>query len=89
MFRIEWLQSALNELARLWLEVDSALRKEITRACHEIEGRLQTDPEHEGESRAKGRRIAFSPPLAVIYRVDLPASRVAVLDVVLMRRRHK
>jgi hypothetical protein len=52
MFRVEWLQSALDDLASLWTRADSALRRAITVATHELEQRLARDPHNEGEARS-------------------------------------
>ena len=54
MFRVEWLQSALDELADVWARADSAQRGAITAASHAVEQRLQRDPWNEGESRSGG-----------------------------------
>lgn len=44
MFRVRWKRSALNDLASLWTEVDSAQRQAITAASHLIDQQLLTDP---------------------------------------------
>jgi hypothetical protein len=41
MFQVEWLQSALDELAAIWMQADSALRQAITVATHQIDQLLQ------------------------------------------------
>jgi hypothetical protein len=87
MFRVEWLQSALDELATIWMQADAVLRQAITAASHSIEQRLQRDPLNEGESRPGGRRIMFVPPLAVIFRVEADGQTVTVLHVRAFRRR--
>lgn len=87
MFRVEWLQSALNELTTLWTQVDPDLREALTSASHTIDQRLSTDPRNEGESRSKGRRIAFFPPLSVIFQVEDDHNAVVVLRVRLFRPR--
>ncbi len=89
MFRVEWLEVALDELARLWVPADAALRQELTAASHEIDRRLQRDPYHEGESRPGGRRLTFVAPLAVTFRVEADGKTVTVLDVLLFRRHRK
>ena len=89
MRQVEWHQSVVDELTRLWLQSDSSERKAITRACHAVEKRLANDPENEGESRPDGRRITFEPPLVLVFRVEADGRTVTVLDVRLMRRRHK
>jgi hypothetical protein len=54
MYHVEWLQTALDELARIWTQADSELRKTLTRASNEIDGRLEINPHDEGESRPYG-----------------------------------
>jgi hypothetical protein len=65
MYRVEWLQSALDDLAAVWLQADSALRQAITAASNLIDQQLQHDSQNQGESRSDGRRILFAPPLGV------------------------
>ena len=87
MFRVEWLQTALNELAAVWLQADSAQRKAITTAAQAIDKLLQRSPQREGESRAHGQRILFEPPLAVTFEVHPQRSLVRVLHVWSPQRR--
>lgn len=44
MFRVEWLQVALDELTTQWMQADTALRQAITAASHAVEQRLANDP---------------------------------------------
>jgi hypothetical protein len=81
MFHVEWLQSALDELAALWVLADSELRRAITAATDDIDRRLSRDPTNEGESRPGRRRIMFVPPLAVAIRIEPDGQRVSVLHV--------
>jgi hypothetical protein len=87
MFQVEWLQSALDELAHLWIAADAVLRQALTAATHEIDQRLADDPQAEGESRAVGRRLTFVPPLAVTFRVEADGRTVTVIEIRLYRRR--
>ena len=87
MFRIEWLQSAMDELSSLWIGADSTQRQAITSATHAVEQRLQIDPANEGESRSGNRRITFVAPLAVRFRVEAYGQTVTVLHVRLFGRR--
>jgi hypothetical protein len=87
MFRVEWLQSALDELMNLWTQGSSAQRKAITAASHALEQRLCTNPFGEGESRSQGRRITFVPPLAVTYSIEADGQTVTVLQVRMFRQR--
>jgi hypothetical protein len=87
MFRVRWKRSALNEVTAWWVQADSALRQAITTACRVIDQRLASDPQNEGESRSKGRRILFVPPLVVLFRLESDGQTVSVLQVRLFRRR--
>lgn len=89
MFRVDWLEVALDELAALWTQSDSVQRQAITAASHAIEQRLARDPNNEGESRPGGRRITFSAPLAVRFQVEPDGQTVTVLQVRMFRRRSK
>lgn len=68
MFRIEWTQSALDELAALWTKADSSQRQAITSAAHQIDEELQANPYQHGESRPGGRRVHFVYPLGLVFR---------------------
>lgn len=88
MFQVEWLQSALDELAEGWNRSDSSERKAMTVACHEVDQWLRADPLGEGEARMHAQqRIAFLPPLAVSYHVDRDNRMVTIFHVRLFRRR--
>jgi hypothetical protein len=89
MFRVEWLQIALDELTDLWMQADASQRHAITTASHAIEQRLRSDPAGEGESRSGGRRITFVFPLAVRFQIEADGQTVTVLHVRLFGRRKK
>jgi plasmid stabilization system protein ParE len=89
MFRVKWRQSAVDELADIWMQADSAGRKAITAASHEIDRRLSRDPANEGESRSGGRRLLFAPPLSVIFQLEADGRTVMVLRVRRLPRRKK
>jgi hypothetical protein len=76
---VRWLPTAEQRLADVWLNAPD--RNAVTRAAHDIEQRLRHDPENNGESRSDGRRILFSDPLAVVYRVLSEDRLVEVLSV--------
>jgi hypothetical protein len=86
-YRVDWLQSALDELAAVWLRADVAERKAITAASHQIDQQLQTDPDDQSESRSGGRRLLIVAPLGVTFRVEPATSTVAVLHVWRFRQR--
>ncbi len=87
MFRVDWLQSALTDLADAWVEADSAVRQAITTAAHQLEHDLRANPENVGESREEGHRIHFVYPLAATYQVDAAQSVVTILTIRPYRRR--
>ncbi len=87
MFRVERLETALDELTTLWMQADSNQRQSITRASHLLEGRLSQNPANEGESRPGGRRITFLPPLAVRFQIEPNKQTVTVLQVRMFRSR--
>lgn len=89
MFRVDWLESALDELTTLWTGADSNLRMAITAATHVIERRLKANAPNEGESRPGGLRIAFAAPLAVTFQIEPDGLTATVLHVRLFRRRAK
>ena len=60
MFRVRWKQSALNELASLWIVADTQQRRAFTQAAALIDTQLQIDSDNQGESRSDNRRIFFS-----------------------------
>ena len=68
--------AAERQLAELWLK--DTQRSAVSRAADEIERRLRRDPEQQGESRDRGRRILIESPLSVLYRVE-PADRKVVI----------
>ena len=87
MFRVEWLQTALNQLMIIWVQADSALRQAITAATHQIDQQLQADPYGQSESRPGGRRILFVPPLGILFPIEAGGQTVSVLRVWLFRKR--
>jgi hypothetical protein len=89
MFRVRWIQSALNELATIWTDADSSSRQLITAASHAIDQELQTEPNEKGESRGEPERIFISSPLGILYTVDESTSTVWVTHVWIILRRKK
>jgi hypothetical protein len=87
MFQVRWQRRALDELTSYWLQADSAVRRDITRACEAIDQRLRDDPLNEGESRLGSRRITFEAPLAIVFRVVGSRRTVLVLEVRLFQPR--
>ena len=78
-YTVTWVPSAEQRLADIWLNAPD--RDAVTRAANDVDQRLRRDPENQGESRLAGRRILFSDPLWVIFRVFPDDRRVEVLTV--------
>jgi hypothetical protein len=70
MFAVRWERRALNELAAVWTDGSWDKRREITASSQRIDLLLHDDPEQQGKSRSRGRRVAFVPPLGVTFRVN-------------------
>ncbi len=87
MREIDWLPSALDDLARMWNKSDSAMRQAITVASARAEARLLADPEKEGESRQEDLRVTFHAPLAITFKYDKAQDKVFVGKVWLYRKR--
>jgi hypothetical protein len=87
MFRVEWLQGALDDLMNIWMPADSALRQAITAATHTIDQELQADPFRQSEDRGDNERVLFVYPLGLTIEVDVANRIVWVLEVWRFRRR--
>jgi plasmid stabilization system protein ParE len=81
MFRVRWEEAAENELTTLWTDAESALRQLITETVSQIDRQLEADPLAQSESRSEGRRILFSSPLGILYRIEADGQTVTVLPV--------
>jgi hypothetical protein len=88
-YRVDWLQTALDQLTEIWMQADALLRKAITQATHQIDRQLERDPLAQSESRPDGRRILHSPPLGVLFRIELDGRTVSVLRVWVYRKKAK
>ena len=78
-YLVIWKPRAEQRLEELW---NSALDPDrILNAAIELARRLRADPDSEGESRDRGRRIAFEPPLGVYFRVIPESETVIVFQV--------
>jgi len=81
MYRVEWVDSAFDELANIWLSADEQSRTAITVAADSLEQQLKQEPHSIGESRDRGRRVCFAGPLVVTYEVQDRLRLVTVLHV--------
>ena len=79
MYEVVWMPSAERNLATIWTETSS--RSAVTSAAKAIDSELKRRPLEFGEARAGISRVAFEPPLAVIFDVNLTDRIVLVLRV--------
>jgi hypothetical protein len=89
MFRVEWVQGALDDLMGIWREAGSALRQAITTATNALDQELGTDPYRQSEARTDDAedRVLFVYPLGARIEIDLAQRVVWVLHVWRFRRR--
>jgi hypothetical protein len=88
-YRVDWLQTALDQLTEIWTQADAFLRKAITQAAHQIDQQLEKDPLGQSESRPDGRRILHCSPLGVLFRIEADGRTVSVLRVWAFRKKAK
>lgn len=69
MWALSWKEAALDRMADIYIGLDL-----------DAQDRLRSDPLDVGESRAGGYRLTFLPGLQVLFRVDLTARAVEVVD---------
>ena len=86
---VVWEGSAIDELTEMWIRATPADRQDITAATAELEHRLRFNANLQGESRPRGRRVMYVPPLGVTFRVSEDDKMVYVLRVWDVRRRRK
>ena len=87
MFRVEWLQSALDQFTDSWLKADSPVRQALTAASHQNDRELSHEPMNVGDSRDLNRRNQFVQPLTVTYEVDAGERMVTVLQICVYKPR--
>lgn len=76
-YEVVWTAAAEERLAELWL--DSRLRPRLAAAVAAIEARLERQGPEVGESREGNRRVAFEPPIVVVFSCNRKKRRVKVL----------
>jgi hypothetical protein len=79
-YSVQWGRLALEALARIWLD-NPIQRAAITQATATTDQLLQDNPHAQGESRDNDRRIAFVPPLVIVFRVETVRRVVRILNV--------
>jgi hypothetical protein len=77
-YRVIWDDRAFRRLVKEWTAAGRP--QSGIDAFDAIEEMLRTDAQEKGESRDRGRRIAFAPPLGVIFRVHPDQREVRVID---------
>jgi hypothetical protein len=81
MFAVIWLNSALDQLADVYVAAAPAERQRIAAGVEALNARLAADPLSVGESRVGGNRITSPPLLAVGFHVSV-ADRVVRIRLV-------
>ena len=78
MFSVRWSPAALEEVARIWLDVPSEQRPVITATVKHIDDSLRRRAASAGESRDPGFRVLLLAPLGVEFEVR-EADRLAIV----------
>lgn len=78
-FEVVWDIVAYRKLEQIW-DAAADLGPAVN-AFDEIERRLADNPQSQGESRPRGRRLLIVSPLGVVFRVQPRLKEVYVLDV--------
>ena len=81
MYRVLWIQSALDDMANLWINADSEMRADINRVADHLDQELQRDPFKISESRDPGEWVCFSAPLGLLVEIETGQKIVWVLAV--------
>ncbi len=80
-YQVHWRKGPLDDLASIWLGANPEKRRAITRGVDAIDRSLRLNPQNVGESRSSDFRIAFCPPLAIKFQVDIAQAIVYVVHV--------
>jgi plasmid stabilization system protein ParE len=81
MFDLKWSNTALDQLADVYVAATVDQRAQIAAAVVTLNARLRTEPLTVGESRVGGFRIGFAPWLAVLFHVSEADRNVHVVRV--------
>jgi len=85
MANVDWLESALNDLAHCWNRATTSERPAISAASNEVDRLLSRNPEA-GESRSGDMRITFVGPLIVYFAASPDGQNVTIVHLRLRRR---
>lgn len=77
-YAVEWRETALQQLARVWIE--AADREGVNRAVDQIDAELSDDPDLKGDDYF-GDRYLLVPTVWALYRVHPEDATVHVLQV--------
>jgi hypothetical protein len=90
IYEVDWLQTALQELEKIWSRSDESSRIIIRDALARVMDRLSIAPYGQGESRQPNApRLLFELPLRIRYRIERFQGAVTVLQVQLVRKRQR
>ena len=67
MSTVIWTDRSLDQLADIYVAVPRERRDRVVEVVAEINHQLSENAIFEGESRSGSNRIAFFPPLSVLY----------------------
>lgn len=80
-YRVEWLQTALDELMTIWADADSEVRTELNSSVRYLDRELERNPQGFGESRDPDEWVCFADSLGALIEIDEPGQIVWVLAV--------
>lgn len=70
MFALTWSNTALDQLADVYVAATPDQRTRMASFIDGVNERLRVDPLAVGESRSGGHRIVFVPLLAILFHVS-------------------
>ena len=78
-FTVVWPQSALDELAGIWIA--SSDRSSVTQAANQIDRELADNPQAQGLELSEGIRAYYRQPLRVLFAIREDDRIVEILTV--------
>jgi len=78
-YTVVWMPRAQAQLAAVWNSASDP--SAVTQVTYRIDRQLAEQPLDVGESRDGNNRLAFDPPLQVLFRVFAADKRVEVVSV--------
>jgi len=86
MFRVDWVDDAVQDLARIWNKTAEFEHDAVRQAVVALDRALQRHAATLGESREADRRIAFVGPIFAEFIVEPRLSLVTVVRLGLSTR---